>query len=266
MPDPQLLHGVGLGRVVEVHLHGGRAQHHVEREPAASGQVLAHDRVTLLGHELVIRTLRERVKAEAEPLHPELARARCELSEVRVDLVGDPMHRRVLGAGELELAAGLQGDGRTFLQQRQGRTARNFTFWLPAVSLQRFEEADDAGGAVVIDRTAVCEHPELFHLASEHLLRLLRGGERQEQLFLAHERSGVGKGIGHGAFVPGDAITQSKNVLKSLFDDRSALGPLLHPRSALPTFASPASALRFRVREAKPSRTLLFTLESAPPT
>ena len=54
--DAELLHHVGFGRIIEVHLDGAGTQHHVEAEAANFGHVAEHDRVAALGHDRQIVT------------------------------------------------------------------------------------------------------------------------------------------------------------------------------------------------------------------
>ena len=49
--DTELLHHVGFGRIIEIHLDGTGAQHHVEAEAADLRHVIEHDRVAALGHD-----------------------------------------------------------------------------------------------------------------------------------------------------------------------------------------------------------------------
>ena len=64
--DPELAHHVGLGREVEVHLHGAGAQHHVEAELADLGHVAAHDLVAALGHPGDVLAAPFRLEAHAQ--------------------------------------------------------------------------------------------------------------------------------------------------------------------------------------------------------
>ena len=62
----QLLHHVGFGRVVHVHLHGRRAVHHVEAERADFRHVVGHDAVAGFRHHRRLGPRPERAHAEGE--------------------------------------------------------------------------------------------------------------------------------------------------------------------------------------------------------
>ncbi len=67
---PQLLHHVGFGFVIHVHLHGRRAVHHVETELADFRHVVGHDAIARLGHH-------GRFCARPERAHAEGQKPRC---------------------------------------------------------------------------------------------------------------------------------------------------------------------------------------------
>ena len=67
----QLLHHVGLGRVVEVHLHGAGAVHHLRAVGADAAHVVGHQPVAALGHHrhLVVRPFRRGADAHEADAH-----------------------------------------------------------------------------------------------------------------------------------------------------------------------------------------------------
>ena len=48
--DAELFHHVGFGGVIQIHLHGAGAGHHVQPQIADLGHVVAHDPIATLGH------------------------------------------------------------------------------------------------------------------------------------------------------------------------------------------------------------------------
>ena len=116
--DAELLHHVGFGRIIEVHLDRAGAEHHVEPEPADLRHVVEHDRVAALGHDrqssrALVGPHAEAEEAEPEPLADRLALVRVP-SRLGAGLV-QVLERR---AAQFELAGRLEADGAVRRRQR----------------------------------------------------------------------------------------------------------------------------------------------------
>ena len=122
--EPHLLHHVGLGRVVEVGLHGGGREHHLERQRPVARQIRAHDPVARLRHHGHVGDAVERVDAEPEPGDVEALVRALHQREVRVELVAGLVDRAQRRAGELELPARLERDARAAFVRERDRLAR----------------------------------------------------------------------------------------------------------------------------------------------
>ena len=143
--DAELLHHVGFGGEVEVHLHGAGPVHHLRAVAADLPHVAGHQRVAALGHHrhLVVGPVRRR--AEADEAGADLVGDRLHLAQVLVHLVAGLVDGPERGAGELELPAGLEADvGAVLLQadelaglldraaSRSGRGAPASMAWIEA--------------------------------------------------------------------------------------------------------------------------------------
>ena len=143
--DPQLLHRVVFGFVVEVGLHGGRAPHHVDERDRLGRQILAHDRVAGLGHPGEIFLARERMKPDPQPDELFGIADLVQLGQVRAGLGGDLVHRLEWCTRELELPAWLEGDRGVVALEGDEGAARRFADRLPAEALLKStEHTDDA--------------------------------------------------------------------------------------------------------------------------
>ena len=75
--QPHLRDHVGFRGEVDVGLHGGGAEHHVEAEAADLGHVARHDLVALLGHDRRLVAAPQRAHAEVEETDAQRPRARA---------------------------------------------------------------------------------------------------------------------------------------------------------------------------------------------
>jgi hypothetical protein len=197
--DPEFLRHVGFGRIIEVHLDGAGAEHHVEAERADPRHVAEHDLVPALGHS------RQSVAGLVGP-HAEAEEAEAELVAHLLDLV--EMAAR-LGAGlvevlerrarQFELPGRLQADVPVLARQRDDLAA--FLDRPPAIFGQRREQVADTAGLVVGGRAMiVAAVDELLVLGPDppRRLGLLAARERGEQVLAALDRRVHARGFGPG--------------------------------------------------------------------
>jgi hypothetical protein len=118
-PDAEFLRHVRFGRIIEVHLDGAGAEHHVEAERADPRHVAEHDRVAALGHDRQVGAGLVRPHAEAEEADAHALADRLYLFQVPPGLGAGLVEMLERGAGELELAGRLEADGAV-----RGRRAR----------------------------------------------------------------------------------------------------------------------------------------------
>src|SRR5215469_7007111 len=121
--DPEFLHHVSLGLVVEVGLHGTGAQHHVEAEATLLWHVIAHDPVTLFRHPRHIFAAPFRVEAEPEHSEPELVADFAHLAEVLVHLVAGLVHGLKRRPAKFELPTWFQRDRTSSIIGKSDRVA-----------------------------------------------------------------------------------------------------------------------------------------------
>ena len=117
--DAELLRHVGFGGIVEIDLHRAGPGHHVEAEIALLRHVIAHDAVAALGHPGHVLAPPFRIEAEADQAGAQLPGYLFGFGQVGVDLVAGPVNGFQRRAGQFELPARLQADGRA--AARSGR-------------------------------------------------------------------------------------------------------------------------------------------------
>jgi hypothetical protein len=192
--DAQLLHGVFLGGVVEVRLHGAGAAHHVEPHRALLRQVLAHHAVAKLRHPGQLRLRGERLKAEPEPGDPEIAADRAQLVDVVHPLVVRVVDAAKGRTGELDLPAGLERDRRLSAGECDHVAALVLALGRPAVARDELLEhrAHAARPRVGQRCEGVFEHAELLRLGphAKRARRLERADEGREQLVVREPMPG----------------------------------------------------------------------------
>ena len=149
--DAQLGDHVRLGGEVEIHLNRAGAVHHLGAVGADAAHVVGHETVAALGHHrhLVVRPFRR--GAEADETRPDRVGHLAHLAQMLVHLVAGLVDGLERGAGELELAAGLEADIRPVLDETD-QVARLLDR-LPAEALgQPGEHGADRAGPVIGQR------------------------------------------------------------------------------------------------------------------
>ena len=146
--DPHLLHHVGFGRVIEVHLDRAGPEHHLEPERAAGRHVPAHDAVPPLRHHRHVLVLPFRVVSETEKSHVQPGADLLHLEQVRVHLVTGLMKVFEGRARELDGAARLQRHRLPVQGQRDDVPVLEHR--RPAEPLQALQ--DDADADVALER------------------------------------------------------------------------------------------------------------------
>ncbi|MEZ4291265.1 MAG: hypothetical protein R3E53_12305 [Myxococcota bacterium] len=173
--------------------------HHLETEPAALGQVVAHDVVARLGHDRDLADLVEGVDAEAEPGDAVLVGELLHEVDVGVELDAGLLGREERRARELDLSTGLERHARLVVLERDRAAAFGDTLEARVVG-DLLEQCADAVGAFVGDAIAgVGVHADLLVLGAHapERLRLLGGPEVVEQV--ARGLDGPVLGVHRGA-------------------------------------------------------------------
>ena len=106
--DAHLPDHVGLVAEIQIDLHRGAAQHHVEAEIAARRHIGAHDVVARLGHYMDVLAPPFGLKADADEGDAEIVRHMLDLGEMGMDLGTGLMKVGDRRPGQLELASGLE--------------------------------------------------------------------------------------------------------------------------------------------------------------
>jgi hypothetical protein len=115
--DAQLLHHVGFGGEVEVHLHGAGAEHHMQTTAADGLHVAFHDAVAALWHYVHVVVLPDRCGAKANETGADGVGYLMHLGQVGVHFVAGLMDGLQGRAGKFQLTARLQADiGAVLLQ------------------------------------------------------------------------------------------------------------------------------------------------------
>src|SRR5262249_36451549 len=156
--------------------------------------VLAHHRITALGHPRNVLAPRRRMKPKAERTQTELARHRAHLLQMLVYLVAGLMQRLERGARELELTPRLERDGAPLAVRKPDEIA-GIAHRRPAEALQALEERADAVAAVIRCRLVVAQpKDEFFVLGADAPLRggLAAGGKMLDELALLRDRHAAG--------------------------------------------------------------------------
>ena len=152
-PDPELLHHVGLARIIEVGLDGAGAEHHVEPEAADLGHVVEHDLVAALGHDRQLGAGLVGPHADAEEAKPELLADRLALLEMAAGFGAALVEVFERRARQLELARRLEADGAIVARERDDIAVLDDR--PPAVLGEPVEQVADAAGLVVGRRAMV---------------------------------------------------------------------------------------------------------------
>jgi HflK protein len=183
----KLLHHVGFGREIEIHLHGTRAVHHVETHAPDLLHVLGHDPVAALGH-------------DGDLVAPPVGRE-AQAQKTDIVLAGDFLHLRQMvmhfrtglvqvfqrRAGQLELAAGLQRDIAHPLAFQPDQIAALLD-GLPAETLHAFEDRANAVLAVIGDGRMVLQAEGKFFVLGADApvrFRLVAALQRPDQIVAA---------------------------------------------------------------------------------
>ena len=188
--DPELAHHVGLAGEIQVDLHRAAPGHHVEAQTALLRHVLAHDLVAPLGHpgDRLARPLG--LEAEAKHADAQGLGDLPHLGQVSMHLVAGLVDRLERRAGQLELAARLQGDAAGLLGQRDDPAV--LAYALPAEgALHAGQQRLDAAFALVGQRAeVVLGEAELLVLGADAPVGagLAAGLEIGDELRLARDR------------------------------------------------------------------------------
>ena len=203
--DAEFLHHVRFAAVIQIHLHGAGAGHHVQTEAADLGHVVAHDLVAALGHPRHFVATPFRLEAHAEEAEPEFVGDRLHFLQMAAHLGAGLVDVLQRCAREFELAGGFQRDRGVVLEQGDGAVV--LLHRLPAETGEAIEQGFDAalaseGGCVQI----VEAEAELFVLGADAPVGcgFLAGGEFRHQLVAMGEgRIGDMAGAGHGGSTTG---------------------------------------------------------------
>ena len=150
---PELLHHVGLARIVEVGLDGAGAQHHVEPHAADARHMVQHDLVAALGHDRQFGARLVGPHADAEEAEPELGADFLDLLQVAAGFGAGLMQIFERRARQFKLARGFQADGAVAARERDDMTALDHR--LPAEARERHQKVADAAGFVVARRPVI---------------------------------------------------------------------------------------------------------------
>ena len=101
---------VGFGRVIQIHLHGASARHHVQAERADLLHVAAHDRVAPLGHPRHGSAGGKRMEAKRGEADPQIARRTSKLVVMRLQLRLGLMQGDERRTGQFELTRRFERD------------------------------------------------------------------------------------------------------------------------------------------------------------
>ena len=210
--NPEFLHHVGFGGIVQIHLDRAGAQHHVEPEAALFRHVVAHDPVAALGHPRHVGALPFRIEAQADQAGAHLFGHRFGLGQVGVDLVAglvDVFQRR---AGEFELAAGFEADRSVApFQADQGVLLAQRR---PAEALQAFEQGPDAALALIGQAAVILPvEGKFFVLGADAPVRrrFVALFDAFDELCAGMHRLGVGGGgDGHAQVIRNWPITNER--------------------------------------------------------
>ena len=116
-PAAQFAHHVGFGGVVEVHLYGTGAGHHVQAARPDQRHVAAHDGVAALRHPRQVLAPGQRMEAERGETDPQVLGDAAHLSEMGLHLGSGVVQRFDRSTRQFELAGGFQRDRRAALLQ-----------------------------------------------------------------------------------------------------------------------------------------------------
>ena len=139
--DAVFLDHVGFRAEIEVHLHGGGAEHHVEPAGADFRHIGAHDLVAALRHHRGVFQRAPRGETEPDEARINLAGNFCHLGQVGVHLVTGLVQGLKRCAGQFKLASRFQGNGTTaglFIAQQRNDTFA-FIGRFPAEALHAFQ-------------------------------------------------------------------------------------------------------------------------------
>ena len=192
--DTQLLHHVGFGGEVEVHLHRAGAIHHVEAHAPDLLHIFAHDLVAALGHHR--NFVAPPVGREAEPQKADavLAAHLSHLRQMVVQLGAGLMQRFQRRPRQLELATGLKRDiARPLALEADDILA--FINRLPAEAGQPLQHGADAVLAAIGNGAQVLDAEGKFFVFRADPpvgFRLVAAFKR------GHEIAAVGDGLGPG--------------------------------------------------------------------
>jgi hypothetical protein len=195
----ELRHHVGLGREVEVHLHGAGPVHHLGAVRADLPHIAGHQRVTALGHDRHLVGGPDGGGAQADEAGADAVGDGFNLGEMLVNLVAgfvDGLERR---AGEFQLAAGLEADVGAALLQADQMPALHDRRPAEAVA-QPFEHGADRAGAFIGQRRQGLEIvAEFLVLGADPpvLGRLAAGFEIRGELGGMLDRPAAGLGYRH---------------------------------------------------------------------
>jgi hypothetical protein len=183
-PTRNFLRHVRLRLIVEVHLDGAGAQHHVEPQAADAGHVAQHDPVAAFGHDRQLVAALVRPHAEAEEAEAEAIADGLDLVEVTAGLGAGFVQIAQGGAGQFELAGRFEAD--RAVGAGQGDDVAALLDRAPAIFGQALEQIANAAGLVIARRAVIGE-------AVDELLVLGADPPSLARLLATHERARAGR-------------------------------------------------------------------------
>ncbi len=151
--DPELLHHVRLGFIIEVGLDRAGAQHHVEPHRADAGHVAQHDRIAALGHDGKFGAGLVGPHPEAEEAEAEFGAHFFDLLQVATGFRAGLVQVFERGAGKLELPGRFEADGA--VASRQGNHIAPLDHRFPAEAGKRHQQIANAARFVIGRRPPV---------------------------------------------------------------------------------------------------------------